>query len=387
METKEDQSIITIRSQGIDQANKAFSAFMRLAEQEINKCAKEDPKLFQEASPKKVEELSLQVLKDVSPQTPFRAKEIILNKAQFFPDILAEQYYGVEVKCTTKDHWTSTGSSIIESTRTKDVERIYMLFGKLGGTPEFRCKPYEDCLVNIAVTHSPRYLIDMDIDSSETIFAKMGVRYDDFRTSDKSIEQVRQYYRKRALDAKKQEMPWWIGDNAEEGVTNMLLRTWSSLSKEEKRLFQAYIFLLFPEVLNSKYEGVALWLCTRFSILIYNARDTFSAGGVYKFCNGEPLSYELPHIVGELIHSAAQIKALLNDLPAELLTDIALYREELLGEDPLSAWLKLIDIEMQDLIKNREKSKKENNRLPEDLPYRDWFEKEVDLSISQPKRP
>lgn len=70
-----------------------------------------------------------------------------------------------------------------------------MLFGKLGGSPEFRCRPYEECLYDITVTHSPRYLIDMDIDKDNTIFAKMHTTYNKLRTSDDSIAQVRKYYR------------------------------------------------------------------------------------------------------------------------------------------------------------------------------------------------
>ena len=52
---------------------------------------------------------------------------------QRFPDIIAAKYYGVEVKSTKDDHWTSTGSSILETTRVNGIERIYMTFGKLGG--------------------------------------------------------------------------------------------------------------------------------------------------------------------------------------------------------------------------------------------------------------
>ena len=56
------------------------------------------------------------------------------------------------------------------------IERIYMTFGKLGGNPiEFLSKPYEQCLYGIAVTHMPRYLIDMRLNQGETIFDKMGV--------------------------------------------------------------------------------------------------------------------------------------------------------------------------------------------------------------------
>lgn len=92
----------------------------------------------------------------------------------------------------------------MESTRDKNVENIYMLFGKLGGkTAEFKCRPYEDCLSDIAVTHSPRYLINMELTKEQTIFSKMGVAYDQLRNAPDSIEIVRKYYRKKPLKPKR----------------------------------------------------------------------------------------------------------------------------------------------------------------------------------------
>lgn len=92
----------------------------------------------------------------------------------------------------------------MESTRDKNVENIYMLFGKLGGkTAEFKCRPYEDCLSDIAVTHSPRYLINMELTKEQTIFSKMGVAYDQLRNASDSIEIVRKYYREKAIKAKR----------------------------------------------------------------------------------------------------------------------------------------------------------------------------------------
>ena len=80
----------------------------------------------------------------------------------------------------------------------------------------FKCRPYEDVLYDIAVTHSPRYLINMEIEKSDTIFSKMGTTYDEFRVSPDNISQVRKYYRERAIERKRFEMPWWITpDNVE----------------------------------------------------------------------------------------------------------------------------------------------------------------------------
>ena len=60
-----------------------------------------------------------------------------------FPDIVANKFYGVEVKSTNKNHWKSIGSSILESTRNQEVERIYLTFGKLGVPISFMSRPYE----------------------------------------------------------------------------------------------------------------------------------------------------------------------------------------------------------------------------------------------------
>ena len=367
------KDLIIVRGLDVNQADHAFGEFMKLAESEMNLRASENPTLFREATPKGIEELSLQILREVSPKTPFRADEIILNRSQFFPDILAEQYYGVEVKCTKEDHWKSTGSSIVESTRTRGVERIYMMFGKLGGRcPEFKCKPYEECLVNIAVTHSPRYLINMNADHSDTIFAKIGINYDEFRSSDRAIEKVRKYYRERAFRENRSEMPWWIGSETEDVSTSVVLRLWADLSKVEQDKLRTYVFLLFPEVLNSEYKNVALWLCTRFSILVHNARDAFSAGGQYKSVGGVLMPTPIPHIIGELIHSAGEIKKLLNNLPEELKSDIELYREELLVS-PRESWLSLVQEELRKMVAA--------GRLPENFPFNKWFEEEVRLSL------
>ena len=69
--------------------------------------------------------------------TPFE-NTIEKISGQKFPDIVAAKFYGVEVKSTKENHWTSTGSSILETTRVADVERIYMTFGKLGGKNSFQ---------------------------------------------------------------------------------------------------------------------------------------------------------------------------------------------------------------------------------------------------------
>ena len=100
-----------------------------------------------------------------------------------------------EVKTTKDNHWFSTGSSVAEGTRVSDVERIFMLFGKMCNPIEFRCRPYQECLSEVVVTHSPRYLIDMELEEGETFFDKIQIPYDEFRKQDDPIKTVVRFRR------------------------------------------------------------------------------------------------------------------------------------------------------------------------------------------------
>lgn len=351
-----NENIITIRSRNLIEGQKAFADLMIKAEQYLNHQAKLDSQMFKSCEAKDIENLSLKALKEVSATTPFRKEEIKLVSAQYFPDIIAERYYGVEVKSTKSNHWTSTGSSIVESTRDKYVENIYLLFGKLGGEPvEFRCKPYEECMCDIAVTHSPRYLINMEIDKTQTIFHKIGMSYDDLRNSPQSIEKVRAYYRKKAELNNKKEMPWWLAANNSETSTNINLRLWADIDLESKKKLKAQIFILFPDVFRRNYKDTALWLCTRHSILNLNVRDLFSASGQYKYLNGEKLPLPIPHIVGELLSVMPLIKYYLQDkdFENEILEFHPMYRDG----DKYSLWKREIMPLVDNIVTNGYKIK------------------------------
>ncbi len=110
----------------------------------------------------KLENVVADVMSRNAKGTPFE-NSIELISGQRFPDIIANKFYGVEVKTTKQNHWTTTGNSVLEGTRVDGIERIFMLFGKMVNPVEFKCRPYEDCLSEVVVTHSPRYLINMDL--------------------------------------------------------------------------------------------------------------------------------------------------------------------------------------------------------------------------------
>lgn len=250
-----------------------FRDLMKKTDYLLNEDAKKRPSYYASRGGNPLEDDVLAALNECATNTPF-ANTIIKVSGQKFPDIIASHYYGVEVKSTKEDHWTSTGSSILETTRVSGVERIYMTFGKLGGTPYFISKPYEDCLSGIAVTHMPRYLIDMRISKEDTIFSKMGIAYDDLRKMENPIAPVSKYYRSRL---KPGESLWWAGDNSDETVS-ATIRLWKNLTSTEKRHFTIYGCVNYPEIFGGDYDQYALWLTSQ-GIVDPHIRDQFSAGG------------------------------------------------------------------------------------------------------------
>lgn len=223
--------------------------------------------------------------------TPF-AGTIKKVSGQKFPDIIASNFYGIEVKSTKDDHWTSTGSSILETTRVPGVERIYMTFGKLGGNPiEFLSKPYEECLHGIAVTHMPRYLIDMRLKKGETIFDKIGIPYDELRNMDNPIAPVSKYYRSKL---KPGESLWWTGDSSDESVS-ATIRLWKNLTRDEKVKHTIYGCVNYPEIFAGNYDRYALWLTSQ-GVVDPHIRDQFSAGGQEEMLLSDGRTVKLPGV-------------------------------------------------------------------------------------------
>lgn len=299
-------NIIAVYNKNKQVALQEFDLFMNKTNTYMNKLAQETNHYIG-CDSKQLEKETILAMKEQCEGTPFLPDDIQLISGQRFPDIITAKHFGVEVKSTKENKWVSTGSSIVESTRIEDVNHIYMLFGKLGGHPiEFKCKPYQNCLYDIAVTHSPRYLIDMDTPQEKTIFSKMGIEYDSFRLSEDPINTVRTYYLEKIKKEKRTAMPWWIGS---ENVTSPTLRLWSgkSLEQEEKNIYKAQLLILFPtEICNSNYDRATLWLCIRHSIINTHFRDLFTAGGQLQI-----EGYCCPAIIKRILKIAPIVKQIL----------------------------------------------------------------------------
>lgn len=339
-------NIITIRKRDITLAHEAFVELMNNTEHILNEEARMDPSKYKGLNSSSLEPCAVEKIKMACANTPFDPNEVKLISGQRFPDIVAEKFYGIEVKSTKENHWTSIGSSIVETTRVENVDDIYMLFGKLGGEiPQFRCRPYQDVLCDIAVTHSPRYLINMELGENETIFSKMRTTYDEFRTSPDSIAMARHYYRERAKQQNRQEMPWWITSDNIENAHSFNIKLWNSLEIWEKRELQTKCMILFPEALNparnmSKYNNTTLWLCSYNQIVNPNIRDLYSAGGKITHVDGKRLNKPVAQVFNIIVEYSDDIKALLQHPSAELLMMIEDFNPILLKQrDMYEAWL------------------------------------------------
>jgi hypothetical protein len=205
--------------------------------------------------------------------------------AQGFPDIAVGEF-GVEVKFTTNDTWLSIANSVLESNRVATVEKIFVVFGKMGGAPAVRWSSYEDCVVHVRTSHVPRFEVEIPpAGGTVPLFQQMGIAYDDFRRlpMDQKMRHIRDYARGRL---KSGERLWWLDDGDE--PTHALpiqARLYTKLPVAEKTQLRAEAVLLCPSVVKpgrsrDKYDDVVLYLLTYRGVLCHQARDLFSAGSV-----------------------------------------------------------------------------------------------------------
>ena len=262
-----------------------FQDFLKLTTEQLGKDTKSSEEYFLTRNGTKLETDIHSLMKKCSTGTIFE-NNIELVSGQKFPDIVSyvneNKAFGLEVKTTSKNNWKSVGGSIFESTRVENVEHIYMLFGKLVSPIEYICRSYQDCLYDVAITHSPRYLIDMEIQSDESIFSKIGIEYDDLRKLEHPFEPIKDYFRANLKD--KGEDIWWI-DKDPDSYKSLTIKHWRSLSTDEKEHLRIIALAYFPELLGNssrKYTRLSTWLVSRFGVVNHALRDTFTAGGLVK---------------------------------------------------------------------------------------------------------
>lgn len=195
-----------------------------------------------------------------------------------FPDIIAKKYFGAEVKITIGNKWTTIGNSVRESSRVEGVERIYLFFGKFGGRLDIKYRLCEECLVDVAVTHYPRYRIDMELAAGKSIFDKLKIPYDKLRKD--PLPSIRQYYKK---NLKEGEDLWWLDNQTEEKSVSPVIRQFSKLDALKQKQIKVEAMILFPEIFGDstfKFQRIPSYLIKKHNAVSANVRDIFTAGGV-----------------------------------------------------------------------------------------------------------
>jgi hypothetical protein len=107
-----------------------------------------------------------EVLRDLTNQYP----EISIDfnpYPQAFPDI-AVGNFGVEVKFTLADTWRSVANSVLETNRIETIEKVYLIFGKMGGAPEVKWDDYEKSIIHVRTSHVPRF--EVEISANHSLF-------------------------------------------------------------------------------------------------------------------------------------------------------------------------------------------------------------------------
>lgn len=283
-----------------------FNTLINSTINELNLHAKRTANQISQLTGRNLEPYVKDVLSEQAFGTVFE-NSIELIGGQKFPDIVAKKYYGIEVKTTTQDHWKTTGNSVLESTRVDDVERIYMLFAKLASPIEFRCRPYEEVLSEVVVTHSPRYLIDMNLEAGKTIFDKIDMPYDTLRKKENPIKPIVEYYKKKL---KPGEELWWMDSDTDAKPSNIVIQIWNNLNVKEKHNVINRAMVFFPELFgthNDKYGRFAIWLVTREAIVCPNIRDLFTAGGKSNYLIDGYLYNKVPRTLLNLFDSISKV--------------------------------------------------------------------------------
>ena len=196
-----------------------------------------------------------------------------------FPDIVVNGF-GVEVKFTSRQTWHGTGNSIFEGMRDEAASHVYVIYFR-SDISEARWSRYEDCIKGVRISHSPRYMIDMD--GGGNFFRDLNLTleaFKDLEMKDKMVL-VKEDVRKRL---KKGERLWWFGDENEHTIP-VNVRLYRNLTTVRQAELRAEVALMCPEIFQgsrkrSKYDGIAIYLLTQHGILASNVRDMFSAGSV-----------------------------------------------------------------------------------------------------------
>lgn len=285
-------------------------------------------------------EKALKFIQQANPSEKFSKWIVELHSGSKFPDIVIDinknMKFGIEVKTSQSNGWKTLGGSIMESTRIKDVERIKILFAK-NNPFKVRHANFEDCISDVAVTHSPRYVIDLDIDKEQSIFKKINAKYDEIWKSDNPYSFFKPYFQAKA---KKEKTGLWFVDEDDnkdpEDLPKLQVLFYNELPEYKKLLIRNKAMLLFPEIFRNRadYKSISLWLL-QMGVLNYSLRDMFSAGE-NQILNG----VNIPSKFKRLIDSKEEMVAILSN--NNFKKDFTIQHEKSNFEEAIIYWKNIV---------------------------------------------
>lgn len=235
-----------------------------------------------------------------------------------FPDIVLVSptgKYGIEVKSSVAKgkSWRINGNSVMGSTSEPDLIETVIIFGKLvSGNCQFRAKKYEECIANVVVTHSPRYLIDMDTPMGHSFFDQAQIAYKTMVAAENPIDLITDYFKKAGQQA------WWLSES-----TPAAIRFFRDLSSQQKESLKGYAFVHYPEIFSNdvnKYFRFTTWLATEHSIIDPSLRDIFSAGGKTTVTTDSETYHQVPRLFKKLQESSKVVRAELENADTDCLS-------------------------------------------------------------------
>ncbi|MFD2869148.1 hypothetical protein ACFSY7_11650 [Kurthia populi] len=212
-------------------------------------------------------------------KSEFNIEYLKYTGKQEFPNVILDNGFGVEIKYTKQNKWHTTGNSIFEKITDNELSnQLFVFFGskQKNNRIEVKIKKYEECIADIRVTHSPRFYLDMDIDSGNSILSEMGETYETFKKLN-NIEKSKRLKRQVRKNLNKGEILWWLDEEK-----SMKVKVYSEVDWIEKKKLLIKTFILFPNVFeknNIKYEKISLYWLNKYNIFNASIRDVFSAGG------------------------------------------------------------------------------------------------------------
>src|SRR5699024_119115 len=184
------------------------------------------------------------------------------------------------------------------------------------------------------VTHSPRYLIDLDIEEGESFFDKSNMSYAEISQSEQPIKLITDYFLSIGQKA------WWLAES-----TPAAIQMFAKLPKREQNRLRGYAIAHFAEIFSNsgkKFYRYMSWLASENSIIDPALRDRFTAGGKADVELSSVVYEKLPRIFKNLHEYRRYVLMELENTDLQVLEDDWGIVPSPVYQERIDQWLTLI---------------------------------------------